>query len=76
MDSFLEFLGTFPLGFLVFCALALVVFVCVAIPLRWLVVWVLSKITGMTIDELSAGKGGRGGSSGCGGGCGGCGGGD
>ena len=49
MDSFLEFLGPFPLGLLVFAALALVViFSASAVG-----IWIVSKITGKTFGEAS-----------------------
>jgi len=48
MDSFLEFLGTFPLGLLVFLVIGIVAVVCLGLVLNWIV----RKITGRTHKEL------------------------
>ena len=48
MDSFLEFLGTFPLGMLTFVAIA-AVFLFSVLTLFF---WIVSKITGKTFAEV------------------------
>ena len=48
IDSFLEFLGTFPLGLLVFLIIGFVVVVCLGCVINWIV----CKITGKTEKEL------------------------
>jgi F0F1-type ATP synthase assembly protein I len=53
MDSFLEFLGTFPLGLLVFLVIGFVVCICGGLVLMWIV----SKITGKTMSEIAADRG-------------------